>query len=61
MPYEIRLLDTLKEHAYKISVAQMRLLTWMTVVKQKDKIRNNHIHGNLEAASIREEITEGTI
>jgi hypothetical protein len=49
-----------KQHIHK-SVAEMRMLTWMSGKTRKDKIRNECIRKNLGVASIGDKIREGRL
>ena len=50
-----------RHHAYKMSVAEMRMLCWMCGNTWRDKVRNEDIHTKIGIAPIKEKLRENRL
>ena len=50
-----------KKDVQKISVAEMRMLRWMSGVTRKDRLRNEYIQGKLGVAPIADKLRENRL
>ena len=58
MLYGVKCWVTNKQHIHKMSVAEMRMLRWMSGKTRKDKIRNKSIRGSLGVTPIGDKMRE---
>lgn len=47
-----------KQHVYKMSVAKMRMLKWMSDKTSNDRIRNESVYGSLAVTPIGDKMRE---
>ncbi|MES6371410.1 hypothetical protein U6J70_12350, partial [Cutibacterium acnes] len=61
MLYGVECWATNKQQVHKMSVAEMRMLRWMSGKTRKDKIRNEFIRGSLGVAPIGDKMRESRL
>lgn len=61
MLYGAKCWATNKQQVHKMSVAEMRMLRWMSGKTKKDKIMNEFIRGSLEVAPIGDKMRESQL
>lgn len=61
MLYGVKCWAANKQQVHKMSVAEMRMLRWMSGKTKKDKIRNEFIRGNLGTAPIGDKMRESQL
>ena len=61
MFYGVECWATNKQQVHKMSVAEMRMLRWMSGKTRKDRIRNESIGGSLGVAPIGDKMRESRL
>jgi hypothetical protein len=58
MMYDVECWATKGQHVHKMSVAEMRMLCWISGHTRKDRIRNDDIRDKFEVAPIQEKLVQ---